>query len=424
MHCRATLTTHLVTAWWSVVGYGQGVVGFWASTRGCRGVAAVSLVGLLTACEIRGIVGQNVGIVGDAGDEVGDSTGGEGTTSTPQTSTTTTQGGDLTGGDVEGDAETSDVRFDLGLPDAPAACVIPMGDPCDSNTNDPLVAMGINCPNGPIASGGYRGDDRAMTVHHGGLGTSTAYPPREGSSFVVLSTGIATQLAMTHQEIQAVDPSCNPIACPSTALSDAVIPVPPDPIDVRRVSDDGVDCIENHELVGSGDCSNSLYEPFAAGSGVLDYAELRLDAIVPENVDGLSYDFAFFSTEYPTWIEHKSPFNDMYVAWLESEMWTGNISFDELGNPISATGVLLDYKDAPSPECPAPCTAPELWGFSMEGHGATKWLATNAPVIAGEQISLLFAIFDLSDGAYDSMVALDHFEWTCSDAPPFTTPVG
>ena len=60
----------------------------------------------------------------------------------------------------------------------------------------------------------------------------------------------------------------------------------------------------------------------------------------------------------------------------------------------------------------------------MEGHAGTKWLQTTAPVHAGEEISLLFAIFDLTDGAYDSMVALDHFEWTCSGAPPFTKPVG
>lgn len=410
------------------MGYGQGVVGLCGSTTRARGLAVASLVGLLAvtvgACEVRGIVGQNVA-KSSGGGEGGASSTGVGDEGTSAADPSTSSGvGEVTSGHIGGDDETSDVRFDLGAPDAPAACVVPMGEPCDGNSNDPLLAMGINCPGGAVASGGYRGDSRAMTVHHGGLGASTAYPPREGSAFVVLSTGIATQLAMTHQEIQAIDPSCNPIACPSTLLSPDVTPVPPPPIDVRRVSDDGVDCAQNPELVGQGDCSNSLYEPFAAGSGVLDYAELRVDAVVPEGVDGLSYEFAFFSTEYPTWIEHKSPFNDMYVAWLESEAWTGNISFDELGNPISATGVLLDYKDAPSPTCQAPCDAPELSGFSMEGHGATKWLMTTAPVVAGEQVSLLFAVFDLSDGAYDSMVALDNFEWTCSGAPPFTTPVG
>jgi hypothetical protein len=410
------------------VGYGLGVVGVGGSTTRGRGLAVASLVSLLaislTACEVRGIVGRNVAKSSAGGDGGETSTGFTDDSTSVADPSTTTSVGEVTDGGNGGDDETSGVRFDLGAPDAPASCVVPMGDACDGDTTDPLLALGINCPGGAVASGGYRGDSRAMTVHQGGLGASTAYPPREGSAFVVLSTGIATQLAMTHEEIQAIDPSCSPIACPSTTLSPEVTPVPPPPIDVRRVSDDGVDCSDNPELVGQGDCSNSLYDPFAAGSGVLDYAELRIDAIVPEGVDGLSYEFAFFSTEYPTWIEHKSPFNDMYVAWLESEAWTGNISFDELGNPISATGVLLDYKDAPSPACPAPCDAPELSGFSMEGHGATKWLVTTAPVVGGEQVSLLFAIFDLSDGLYDSMVALDHFEWTCSGAPPFTTPVG
>ena len=71
-----------------------------------------------------------------------------------------------------------------------------------------------------------------------------------------------------------------------------------------------------------------------------------------------------------------------------------------------------------------PAAAAELAGFAMEGHAATRWLATNAPVRAGEVITLVFSIFDMNNGKYDSAVALDHFEWTCSGAPPFTTPVG
>jgi hypothetical protein len=42
----------------------------------------------------------------------------------------------------------------------------------------------------------------------------------------------------------------------------------------------------------------------------------------------------------------------------------------------------------------------------------------------GEQIELVFAVMDLTDGAFDTAVALDGFEWTCTDLPPITTPAG
>ncbi len=385
------------------------------------------MVGVLAGCEVNGLVGSNVSVGGGgSGVDDGSSTGagstdvsvGDGPSITGASSIESSAGED-----DDGD-ETSGVRFDLGQPDAPASCDAPLHESCDANSDDPFRAMGFGCPGGAPAIGTMRGHPAAMTVHEGKLGTSSAYPPREGERFVVLSTGIAEQLAMSPAELVAADPSCNPVACPSTQHGAEVLAVLPEPIDVRPVSTSGIDCIADSTLVGEGDCSNSLFDQFVAGSGALDYVELRVETTVPAGVDGFSYDFAFFSVEYPSWIEHASPFNDMYVAWLQSEEWTGNVSFDEFGHPISVTGVFLDYKDAPSAGCPAPCSAPELAGFAMEGHAGTKWLETSAGVRPGEDITLVFTIFDLTDGAYDSMAVLDNFEWTCGGAPPFTQPVG
>jgi hypothetical protein len=381
--------------------------------------AAALVVALAGACEVRGLVGSNVGAGG-----TGSGSGTNGTTTGDIDESTADSNAVEATSSAESE-ESGDVRFDVGMPDAPAVCAAPIGEPCDATSMDPHRAMGLNCGGeGPTAVGSYRGHPSAITVHDGNLGTTSAFAPREGQRFVVLSTGVAADLARTPEELEAANPDCTPGNCPSTQHSDEVLATLPAPIDVRKVSDEGVDCTADPSLVGTGDCSSSIFDQFVAGSGALDYAELRIDATVPNGVDGLTYDFAFFSTEYPLWIDHASPYNDMYIAWLESESWTGNVSFDEFGHPISVTGVFLDYKDAPSTVCPAPCEAPELHGFAMEGHAGTRWLQTNAPVRPGEDISLLFAIFDLSDGKYDSVVALDHFEWTCSGAPPLTQPVG
>jgi hypothetical protein len=136
---------------------------------------------------------------------------------------------------------------------------------------------------------------------------------------------------------------------------------------------------------------------------------------------GFSYDLAMFSTEYPDF--YQTQYNDMFVAWLESEAWTGNVSFDEAGNPISLNAGFLDYKDAPNAyDCPAPCNAPELQGTAMQGHAGTKWLTTSAPVTPGETIELIFAVFDLSDGVLDTVVLLDNWLWNCDGGPPVTVP--
>src|SRR5690606_31741518 len=110
----------------------------------------------------------------------------------------------------------------------------------------------------------------------------------------------------------------------------------------------GQTCADNPDLIGMGDCSNTI-ESQLAGS-VNDYTELRITATVPNGVNSFSYDLAYFSFEYPDY--YLSVYNDMYIGWLESEVWTGNISFDEMGAPISLNAGFLDYRDANPPNDP------------------------------------------------------------------------
>jgi hypothetical protein len=381
-------------------------------------VAMAAAVVLCTACETHGLVGSNASAESSTsgGDEGGGSTSGGGPTSA--------SGGGDSASAADDAATTDDTRFDVAIDDLPTVCADPMPyAPCDgTGDDDPWHAIGVNCEGGPSLAGTTAGAPESRYTHHGMLGTSGEYTPREGDAFVVLSTGLAQQLRLTPQDL--VDAGCiDPVQCPSTWLDTVAVPMLPAPIDVRKV-DERLTCTDDPSLIGTGDCSNSLWAQWLAGTGAYDYTELRLTATVPNNMNGLSYDFAFFSTEYPLWVDHASPFNDLYLAWLQSELWTGNVAFDELGNPIGVQGVFLDYKDAPSASCPEPCEAPELAGFAMEGHAGTKWLQNTAPVLEGETIELVLALFDMSDGVYDSMVILDNFDWTCVDAPPVVTPAG
>lgn len=387
--------------------------------------AGAVLLLLVGACEVHGLVGSNVVLTAGGSTSEGPAESGRGETgSMISTSGTTAHpgtGGTTIGVHDSGDGATTEALvWDVGPGDGPKVCLAPLGTTCDQNDDDPWHALGVGCPGSMDAVTSFTGDPAALYVHRGLLGTHGEYTPRQGERMVILSTGRAADVPRTHEDLH-----CDPMLCPSTAFdAGGSLPVLPAPIDVNRV-DPVRTCADDAQLVGTGDCSNTLQDQWFAGDGAHDYAELRMSAKVPEGADAFRYQFAFFSAEYPMWTSQGSPWNDMYIAWLESEAWTGNISFDELGNPISINGVFLDYLDADSSLCTrSPCVAPELDGFAMDGHAGTRWLETVAPVITGEEIQVIFAIFDLSDAYFDTAVVLDAVQWGCTDLPPLTTPQG
>jgi hypothetical protein len=347
------------------------------------------------------------GVAGDAGT---DATTAEGTS-----------GGEGSSSTQDGSAPDSPVKFDFGwIPDTPPGslgCGASDTPSCDELDDDPLHAMGLNCPGDPEVQGSFSGNPEAILVHEGNVGTYNPppFPPREGAKVVVLSSGIAEQLFSPGTFPSTLHPGEDPgLALPA--------PVEPNPVHETTT------CTDDPTLIGTGDCSNSIEEQLFPGgtamqAEVYDWAELRFSATVPANINGFSFDFAMFSVEYPDF--YHAVFNDMFIAWLESEQWTGNISFDEAGHPISLNAGFLDYKDAPNPyDCPEPCQAPELEGTALAGHAATKWLTTTAPVTPGETFELVLAVFDVSDNALDTLVLLDNFQWSCDGSAPSTKPAG
>jgi hypothetical protein len=319
------------------------------------------------------------------------------------------------------DDVTLDGKFDLAeLPDLPpndqtGECDIDH-DPCDEGDDDPWHAFGLNCPNEIEVEGSYGGEGTAILVTDKKIGSFTpeVWPVLEGSKLVVLSTGNA-------------DGIFTPGSCdPGTAfppLSQALdFPAPINPTAVAG------DCTTDPSLIGTGDCSKTLADQWsqAGVSKGNDWAELRFTVKVPENVNGFAFDFAFLSVEYPVYFG--TQFNDLFVAWLESEKWTGNISFDKDGKPISLNAGFLDYKDGGDlaslndPSCPAPCRAPELDDTCLKDHAATKWLTTTVGVTPGETITVVFGVIDLGDDILDALVLLDNFRWACEGGIPDTNP--
>lgn len=165
-----------------------------------------------------------------------------------------------------------------------------------------------------------------------------------------------------------------------------------------------------------------------------DGAALELELRVPTNAHGLAFDFDFFTYEWPTFVCSK--YNDFFVALLEpfpAKQLDGNISFDQMGNPISVNNAFLGVCGCPG-NPPSPCQAggksftcalgnSELLGtgfgfdsgsFSND-HGSTSWLSSQAPVTSSGKtdsvIKLRWGVYDSGDGALDSTTLVDKFRW-------------
>jgi hypothetical protein len=172
-------------------------------------------------------------------------------------------------------------------------------------------------------------------------------------------------------------------------------------------------------------------------SNVNNVINANIQIKVPANAKGFSFDFNFYSGEWPDFV--CTTFNDSFVAWLTSTAWAGkggdyNISFDSNNNPINVNNGFFQAcypagTDCSNMQTAATCTLGETQligtGFDQKsdycgngnstGGGATGWLTTQAPVTPGETITIQFMVWNTGDDAYDSLALLDNWQWVATD---------
>ena len=248
--------------------------------------------------------------------------------------------------------------------------------------------------------------------------------PREGNSFIILSSGVATDAKnMEHQGDLHIGGGHK-------------IPEP-------------YYSAHNEHLQSHKDCDSS--------DTINDSVHLHIKMRAPKNAQGFSFDFRFFSREYPYYV--CSHFNDFFLTLLTDESGKpiagvnpdGNISFDKAGNPVSVNNAF--FTTCANPKCRLPfassqngCPAvmacdpnantcgtgcvdgsDDLAAYyenyyassndytSRKRGGGTAWLTTQAPVVPGEIFNLDFYIWDTGDQVLDSSVIIDNFQWKCTE---------
>ncbi len=184
--------------------------------------------------------------------------------------------------------------------------------------------------------------------------------------------------------------------------------------------------VGNPYPAGSGELSSRRYgDPMPEYMGwrrissrrqrVYDLHQVRLELTAPQEAKSFSFDFNFFSSEYPEYVNQS--FNDTFYAVIEAASTNRgrptNIAFDSNNNSIE-----VDNNYFQNPFHPIPNTGT---GFDM--HGSTGWLRTSWPIRGGERFTLTFSIHDEGDAIYDSLVILDNFRWHEYDAVGTTDPL-
>jgi hypothetical protein len=165
---------------------------------------------------------------------------------------------------------------------------------------------------------------------------------------------------------------------------------------------------------------------------VNDYTELVLKLKAPTNANSFSFDFQFFSAEYPEWV--CSQFNDEFLVEMDSPKEFSqptNISFDDQKNPITVNnGFFTVCKNGTTPQtqhCKRPVSEIAMTGYDATDGGtdpvggSTGWLTTTAPVTPGEEFTLRFIIFDEGDHILDSAALIDNFRWSAQAVDQPTT---
>ncbi len=238
---------------------------------------------------------------------------------------------------------------------------------------------------------------KRITTHMG-----TGYTPHKGSYMAFFSTGIADDLTDT--------PSYRP--GDGTDLLNSF--THPSPLTAQQ----------NVNPCGTGQSE--------ANVPIKDYTELRLTLRAPINAGSFTFDFNFFSTEYPAYVCRG--FNDTFLAMLTSQKYPQGtqIAFDANAARINVnnsffqacTSIVIGDNLGYTHACALPLSTLNGTGYEIKygqtsltvgnlnkGSGATDWLKTTAPIAPGEQFTLSFIIFDEADGILDSAVNLDNFRW-------------
>ena len=339
------------------------------------------------------------------------STSDPGTTSADTTSaeTTSTTTDDTTGGGGDEDCQ------------APAT-----QPPCDAGTNDVFKAIGVGCSNDlataiPIKNPVLKAPDKSsyrVATHYGSakdpmMPNLWAWGAHEGERLLVIGTGTFPALQADGGLIEPDSDFGENVDTPNGNPDN--LPDLPGVMHYKQGSNNGSGGTPFMGCDGQNDCSDTLdpqwnIEPDNVAN---DAFYMSFDLVVPLGTHGYLFDFAYFSQEWPTYVD--STFNDMFVVWSTSESFTGNVTFID-DQPLTVTALDPYMIVQPGDPLLAGTGFPDSF-FDSDGAG-TGWFTAKGSATPGESFTIAIAVFDMGDDILDTIGLIDKFRWDCTGCIP------
>lgn len=326
------------------------------------------------------------------------------------------------------DTNTTDDTTDTGVdPNCQAPSMQP---PCDMGTNDIFKAIGLNCSADktmaiPIANPVITAPDKSsfrVATHYGTAKdpmdpNAYAWGPKEGERLLVIGTGIFPALqpdgGLTEPDSDFIpgdnvdDPNGNPDN--QNDLAGVMT--------WEKGSNNGQGGTPFMNCDGQKDCSDTLDPQWniAQDNTANDIFYMSFDLEVPVGTHGYLFDFAYFSQEWPTYVD--TDFNDMFVVWSTSESFTGNVTFIN-DQPLTVTALDAYMVVQPGDPLLAGTGFPDTGFFGDTDGAGTGWFTAKGSAVPEETFTLAISIFDMGDDILDTIGLIDKFRWDCQGCIP------
>ena len=188
--------------------------------------------------------------------------------------------------------------------------------------------------------------------------------PNTSSAMVVLSTGVVAAADANGVVVEAGGSQGGNGANNNADFNGNF----PEPLSANYGSNGGAGGNPFNDCDGVNDCSDSLYNHWYTNqwNDANDAIWMDFEVTVPEGTYGYVFDFAYFSSEYPTYVN--TQYNDLFIAWQVSEAYTGNVTF------VNDAPLTITSLDAVNAFAYTGNGAPELNGTGFEGSAGTGWV--------------------------------------------------
>ncbi len=251
------------------------------------------------------------------------------------------------------------------------------------------------------------------------------YSPREGSTFLMVSTG--NIVAPNGQGIVTELPNSQVNKAENGNVDTDTLPPP---FQFQVGSANGVGGTPFQQCDGINDCSDSLQAQWIKGnSNPNDRIFFTFKTKVPAGTFGYNFDFAFCSSEWPTYVN--TAYNDLLIAYQVDptaddpnadppvDPYTGNVTFiqdpndNTKGLPLTITALDPYFKGPGYTNL-----EPQLVGTGFETHACSDWFTAKGGVQPGGEITIGFFLADMGDTALATLALLDNFRWDCEGCVP------